>query len=174
MESRVACPVMNDAAFPAGFVWGTATAAHQVEGGNWNNDWWAWEHRPTQCADPSGDACDHYHRYREHLLAALGFGSYRSRNGAASSPPGGSPARRSTTIAAWSRLPRARLDAVDPITSPSPWWRPRRVCRDQHHERFLRFVSRLDCIGDLVNRWYVHEPIVTFGYLTCKLRWRHR
>ena len=28
-------------AFPDGFVWGTATAAHQVEGGNWNNDWWA-------------------------------------------------------------------------------------------------------------------------------------
>ena len=25
--------------FPDGFVWGTATAAHQVEGGNWNNDW---------------------------------------------------------------------------------------------------------------------------------------
>ena len=33
-------------AFPDGFVWGTATAAHQVEGGNWNNDWWAWEHTP--------------------------------------------------------------------------------------------------------------------------------
>ena len=27
--------------FPDGFRWGTATAAHQVEGGNWNNDWWA-------------------------------------------------------------------------------------------------------------------------------------
>ena len=26
---------------PRGFVWGTATAAHQIEGGNWNNDWWA-------------------------------------------------------------------------------------------------------------------------------------
>jgi beta-glucosidase len=32
--------------FPEGFVWGTATAAHQVEGNNWNNDWWAWEHDP--------------------------------------------------------------------------------------------------------------------------------
>ena len=27
-------------AFPDGFSWGTATAAHQIEGGNWNNDWW--------------------------------------------------------------------------------------------------------------------------------------
>ena len=46
--------------FPDGFLWGTATAAHQVEGGNWNNDWWAWEHAPdTRCAEVSGDACDH-------------------------------------------------------------------------------------------------------------------
>jgi beta-glucosidase len=67
-------------AFPDGFVWGTATAAHQVEGGNWNNDWWAWEHTPgSGCAEPSGDACDHWHRWPQDLqmLAGLGFGSYR-------------------------------------------------------------------------------------------------
>jgi len=67
-------------AFPDGFVWGTATAAHQVEGGNWNNDWWDWEHRPgSPCAEPSGDACDHWHRYADDigLLAELGFGAYR-------------------------------------------------------------------------------------------------
>ena len=29
--------------FPQGFKWGSATAAHQVEGNNVNNDWWAWE-----------------------------------------------------------------------------------------------------------------------------------
>ncbi len=29
--------------FPSGFLWGTATAAHQVEGNNKNNNWWAWE-----------------------------------------------------------------------------------------------------------------------------------
>ena len=32
--------------FPEGFLWGTATAAHQIEGGNINNDWWAFEHDP--------------------------------------------------------------------------------------------------------------------------------
>jgi beta-glucosidase len=66
--------------FPDGFLWGTATAAHQVEGGNWNNDWWAWEHAPdTRCAEMSGDACDHLWRYPADLdlLAGLGFGAYR-------------------------------------------------------------------------------------------------
>jgi beta-glucosidase len=66
--------------FPNGFVWGTATAAHQTEGGNWNNDWWAWEHAPgTAVEEPSGDACDHYWRYPQDLdlLAELGFGAYR-------------------------------------------------------------------------------------------------
>src|SRR5438876_2445461 len=66
--------------FPRGFLWGTATATHQVEGGNWNNDWWAWEHTPgSGCAEPSSDACDHFWRYPQDiaLLADLGFGSYR-------------------------------------------------------------------------------------------------
>src|SRR5579862_7639766 len=31
--------------FPQGFLWGCATAAHQVEGGN-NNDWMHWEQTP--------------------------------------------------------------------------------------------------------------------------------
>ncbi len=66
--------------FPDGFVWGSATAAHQVEGGNWNNDWWAWEHTEgSPCEEASGDACDHLWRYPEDLglLADLGFGAYR-------------------------------------------------------------------------------------------------
>ncbi len=32
--------------FPRGFLWGTATAAHQVEGNNTNNTFWAWEQEP--------------------------------------------------------------------------------------------------------------------------------
>ena len=66
--------------FPKGFLWGTATAAHQVEGGNWNNDWWMWEHTlGSGCVEPSGDACDHYHRYRQDLalVGGLGFNAYR-------------------------------------------------------------------------------------------------
>jgi len=32
--------------FPKGFLWGTATAAHQVEGQNENNNWSVWENEP--------------------------------------------------------------------------------------------------------------------------------
>lgn len=66
--------------FPESFVWGTATAAHQVEGNNVGSDFWVLEHLPgTVFAEPSGDACDHLHRYPEDiaLLSALGFNSYR-------------------------------------------------------------------------------------------------
>jgi len=66
--------------FPNGFRWGAATAAHQVEGNNVASDFWLLEHAPgTLFAEPSGDACDQLHRYRDDvaLLARLGFGSYR-------------------------------------------------------------------------------------------------
>jgi len=66
--------------FPEGFLWGAATAAHQVEGNNLNSESWVLEHLPeTIYVEPSGDACDHYHRYPEDiaLLAELGFNAYR-------------------------------------------------------------------------------------------------
>jgi beta-glucosidase len=66
--------------FPDAFVWGAATAAHQIEGGNWNNDWWAWEHTPhSGCVEPSGDACDSWNRWHEDvaLCQQLGLDSYR-------------------------------------------------------------------------------------------------
>lgn len=66
--------------FPPDFLWGAATAAHQVEGNNVNSDWWAREHAPgSNLAETSGDAADSYHRYSEDiaLLAELGFNAYR-------------------------------------------------------------------------------------------------
>jgi beta-glucosidase len=68
------------ASFPDGFVWGAATAAHQVEGNNVNSDLWVLEHcSPTLFEEPSLDACDHYHRYSDdiRLLAGLGLNCYR-------------------------------------------------------------------------------------------------
>jgi beta-glucosidase len=43
--------------FPRGFLWGTATAAHQVEGNNTNNNWYKWE-QEGHTAGRSGLACD--------------------------------------------------------------------------------------------------------------------
>jgi beta-glucosidase len=66
--------------FPPGFVWGAATAAHQVEGNNTHSDLWVLEHcQPTLFEEPSLDACDHYHRFADdiRLLAGLGLNCYR-------------------------------------------------------------------------------------------------
>ena len=62
-------------AFPDGFLFGAAVSAHQVEGGNVNSDWWWWEHiESTPVHEPSGDACDFYHRYRDDISMLAGFG----------------------------------------------------------------------------------------------------
>jgi len=66
--------------FPDDFLFGTASAAHQVEGANVNSDWWAFEHSATGgCVDVSGDACDSWHRWEEDLdlVASIGCNSYR-------------------------------------------------------------------------------------------------
>lgn len=46
--------------FPRGFMWGTATASHQVEGNNTNNNWAKWESEPGHIIEgqKSGLACD--------------------------------------------------------------------------------------------------------------------
>lgn len=64
--------------FPKGFLWGTATSSHQIEGGNLN-DWTIWE--PGQIVDGSisGLACDSYHRFKEDIALAkkLNNNAYR-------------------------------------------------------------------------------------------------
>jgi beta-glucosidase len=64
--------------FPKGFLWGSATAGHQVEGDNVNSQHY---HREvdTKMAEPSGKACDHYRLFREDvdMIAGLGHQSYR-------------------------------------------------------------------------------------------------
>lgn len=46
--------------YPPDFQWGVATASHQVEGNNTNNQWWAWENQPGHIAQGhrSGHACN--------------------------------------------------------------------------------------------------------------------
>ena len=64
--------------FPKDFLWGAATSAHQVEGNNVHNDWWAWE-RAGHVKECSGLACDHYRRFESDfdLAASLGHSAHR-------------------------------------------------------------------------------------------------
>jgi beta-glucosidase len=72
--------------FPKDFIWGVATAAHQVEGYNTNNQWYLWESTVDASGKPmisggqkSGIACDHWRRYSQDigLMKELGVKSYR-------------------------------------------------------------------------------------------------
>jgi beta-glucosidase len=68
------------AKFPTNFLFGAATAAHQVEGNNTNSDFWAMEQLPhSNFNEPSLDAVDHYNHYEEDikLLANAGLNAYR-------------------------------------------------------------------------------------------------
>ncbi|MBI5913125.1 glycoside hydrolase family 1 protein [Candidatus Azambacteria bacterium] len=90
---------MENKQFPQRFLWGSATSAHQVEGGL-HNDWTEWEEKnaerlageaekkfshlaiwpniKAQAQDPqnyiSGRACDHYNRYEEDFDIAQSLG----------------------------------------------------------------------------------------------------
>lgn len=67
-------------AFPSGFLWGAATAGHQVEGNNTNSDVWVLENtKPTVFAEPSRDACNSLELWAADLdcARAMGLNSYR-------------------------------------------------------------------------------------------------
>jgi beta-glucosidase len=72
--------------FPAGFVWGVATSAYQIEGavasdGRGPSIWDDFCRLPGVIADGSSGeiACDHYHRFQSDLdlMQALGIPAYR-------------------------------------------------------------------------------------------------
>jgi beta-glucosidase len=69
-----------DVPFAEEFLWGTATSAYQIEGGNTNADWYRYERAPgTRAVEPCGDACDSWHRYEEDLdlVQDLGLNAFR-------------------------------------------------------------------------------------------------
>jgi len=73
-------PATGSIAWPADFLWGVATAAHQIEGNNLGSDYWLLEHlAPTSFVEPSGDCCDSWQRWPEDhaLVAGLGLNAYR-------------------------------------------------------------------------------------------------
>jgi beta-glucosidase len=65
--------------FPRGFLWGSATSSHQVEGNNFNNNWWKWE-QEGHTPDKSGLACDWWGgRWQEDFDRAAGAGQNAHR-----------------------------------------------------------------------------------------------
>jgi beta-glucosidase len=166
---------VSELTFPDGFLWGTATAAHQVEGDNTNSDWWAFERMPdTPCKEPSGSAIEHYRRYARDIamLAGLGFNTYRfSVEWARIEPAEGeydqaqmTHYRRMVDLCRKSKL--TPMVTLNHFTLPK-WladrggWLSPTITR--HFERFTQHV--VQALGDRVE-WYctLNEPgIVAFG-----------
>jgi beta-glucosidase len=69
--------VVSAMRFPDGFLWGAATAAHQIEGNNLHSDWWRSENEGR--LPHSGDACDSWNRWADDvdLLEQIGLNAYR-------------------------------------------------------------------------------------------------
>ena len=67
--------------FPRSFLFGTATAATQIDGGDVNSDWYQWCETPGKIADKKTcfTACDHWQRYDEDfkLMKSMGHQAYR-------------------------------------------------------------------------------------------------
>lgn len=81
IDSLVFSPMDKD------FLWGTATAAFQVEGNNAPSNWSNWENETDKKGNPrihggqrTGDACDHFNKYPEDIAGMandLECNSYR-------------------------------------------------------------------------------------------------
>jgi beta-glucosidase len=152
---------MTDFTFPKGFLWGAATAAHQVEGNNLNSESWVLEHLPaTIYAEPSGDACDHYHRYAQDiaLLAELGFNAYRfSIEWARIEPEEGEFS--SAELEHYRRmLATCHEHGIQPVVTFHHFTTPRWLIRqggwldEKTPERFARYCERATRhLGDLVS-----------------------
>ena len=71
---------MDKKKFPKNFIFGTAVASYQVEGGIYNNDWTIWENnKNSKCEELCGEACKHYELVNEDikLLKNLGIRAFR-------------------------------------------------------------------------------------------------
>lgn len=165
--------------FPAGFLWGTATAAHQVEGQNCNNQWWDWEQQPGRIwhNDRSGDACGWWCNAESDLdrAAALGQNAHRlSLEWSRIEPQEGN--FDPTAIQRYRALLLAlRQRGLTPMITLHHFTNPRwlEARRGWLHpatpQRFARFAAHaVATLGDLCNLWCtINEPLVyaTQSYL---------
>ena len=158
--------------FPKGFLWGTASAAYQVEGDIRNCDWWEWEQKPGRIAngDSASVACDHYNRYREdfQLLRELNQNAHRlsiewSRIEPSEGVFDSRQIRHYRDV-----LGELREQAILPMVTlhhfTSPLWFARKGgwTSPEAPRAFLSYVRRaVDELGDLVGIWCtVNEPSI--------------
>ncbi|WP_188193949.1 GH1 family beta-glucosidase [Nonomuraea sp. SYSU D8015] len=162
--------------FPDTFLWGTATAAYQVEGA-WNEDgrgpsiWDTFSHTPGLVANgDTGDvACDHYHRLEEDLdiLAALGVGAYRFSISWPRVQPGGQGPLNQPGVDFYNRLIDGLLSrGIAPVATLYHWDLPQEL-EDAggwpHRDTALRFAEYAhhmgQAYGDRVHTWItLNEP----------------
>jgi beta-glucosidase len=175
----------DDAVFPKGFFWGTATASYQIEGA-WNGDgkgesiWDRFAHAPGKIKNgETGDlACDSYHRWREDiaLIRTMNLNSYRFSIAWPRIQPSGSGVANAKGIDYYSRLVDALLDArIRPFVTLYHWDLPQAL-EDQggwpNRDLALRFADYVQIVaralGDRVSDWMLfNEPtaFVDLGYL---------
>jgi len=166
--------------FPPGFLWGTATSAHQVEGGNENNDWWEWEQAAGHIRDGSTSrlACDHYHRFADDwaLAHALGQNAHRLSVEWSRIEPeesvwsGEALAHYRQVLMALRGYGLTPMVTLHHFTNPrwfalqGGWEQPSAV------RRFARYASRVvEHLEDLCSLWVtINEPMVYLyeGYIT--------
>lgn len=166
--------------FPEDFRWGTATAAHQVEGDPADSDWWAWEQIPGKVRDGTnaGRACEWWAgRYVEDfdLAQAMGQNALRlSVDWSRIEPREGE--WDGQAIARYREMLSAlRQRGIEPMVTlfhfVSPQWLIRKGgWKDEAVVRYFeRFAAKaVESFGDLVDLWCtINEPNVygTYSYL---------
>ncbi|HEY1650613.1 MAG TPA: family 1 glycosylhydrolase [Acidimicrobiales bacterium] len=163
--------------FPEGFTWGTATAAHQIEGGNFNNDWWAFEQAPgSVCTEPSGDACDSWERWEEDAdaVAALGLDNYRFSVEWSRIEPADGQISRAALAHYRRQCLGLRERGIDPVVTFHHFTTPLWLVAQGGWEsavtvdRFARFCTVVaEALGDVMSRaCTINEPniVATMGW----------
>ncbi|MER5644865.1 GH1 family beta-glucosidase [Streptosporangium sp. NPDC002524] len=163
-------------AFPAGFVWGTATAAYQIEGavdadGRGPSIWDTFCRVPGAVArGESGEhACDHYHRWREdvELMDRLGTGAYRFSLAWPRIVPEGDGRVNRRGLDFYRRLADTlRGRGIEPYVTLYHWDLPQALedrggWRDRDTaERFADYAEVAhEALGDTVSHWItLNEP----------------
>ena len=155
--------------FPAGFLWGAATAAHQVEGDNRASDWWQYEER-GRLPHRSGDACRHYRLFERDfdLAKRLGHNAHRfSIEWSRVEPVQGS--WNADALDHYRDVVRAlRARGLEPVVTlhhfTNPAWFLRRGGWTRHDAvgLFAQYVERVArAIGGSVQYWLtINEPTV--------------